>query len=314
MPSETDNEINASLSSPFERERVEAALKKAEQRRKTILSASIVVTFAIAFAVFQLSFFDIAIIGSYAAALMAAALCWTLCNRMRRSVAICSIAPEIGAQYGQINIQNAWELLTLEDWLKATFTAKDIRSTTWKSDGKYQEISYRLSEVSITTKNINHERAPNPPSYMLVAEISVPASFTGCIEIRSRSRVLGQITSIIQHILSDETRYYTGDQHFDEMFETYVKNNKNYQELLSPAFRVSLLNMTRHGLRTEFSGRFESGWFYLEVPIQTKTFKNASLLKPMTALMNETQALWWDLTVPQRLIDGLTGKYDGPLH
>ena len=311
MHNDTDNELN---SPPFEKERVEAALIKAEQRRKTILSASIFFSFAIAFTVFQLSFFDIAVIGSYIAALLAAVMCWKLCSWMWRSVAICSIAPEIGGRYGQLNIQNAWELLTLEDWFKATFIAKDRRSTTWKSEGTYRDVAYRLSEVSVTTKNIGQGRSPNPPTFMLVAEISVPVSFTGCIEIRPHTPVLGQITSFIQHILGDDSRCYTGDQHFDEMFETYVKNNSHYQELLSPAFRKCLLNITRYGLRSEFSGRFEAGSFYLEFPVKTTTFKNASLLKPMPALINETQELWWDLTLPQRLIDGLTGDYDGPLH
>lgn len=314
MHNETDPVINPSVSAPFEREHVEAALIKAEQRRKITLSASLAFTFAIAFTIFQFSFFDVAVIGSYVAALTAAAMCWALCNRMWRSIAICSVAPEVGTQYGQLSIQNAWELLTLEEWFKTTFTGTDSRSTEWRSEGNYRDIAYHLSEVAVTTRSMSQKYGTNPPVFMLIAEISVPVSFTGCIEIKPRSPVLRQITSIVQHILGDESRFYTGDQRFDEMFETHVRNNSHCQDLLSPAFRKCLLTITRSGMQSKFSGRFEAGWFRLEFPIKTTSFNNATLLTPMPALMNETQELWWDLTLPQRLIDGLTGNYDGPLH
>lgn len=312
MKSEMPDETAPFLSLRQEREKVAAALINAEDKRKDVLSATICFAFSVGFTALQISFFDIAIVGSYLAAIMFALLCWKLSNWMWHSVAVCSLAPQIAARYGQTTIRNAWQLLSFENWITSQFKSQDHKLTSWQSEGNYRNFVYRLSEVSIHPATMT--KHPFPPRYYLVAKISVPVSFRGRIEIRFRNPVADKFISLMKQTLGDDRRHYTGDQSFDTVFETYIENCHNPQELLTPALRKVLLTITQYGLHSQFSARFEAGQFCLDSPIETLIFKEASLLKPMPQLMDATQKLWWDLTIPQRLIDGLTGNYKGPLH
>ncbi|WEJ35029.1 hypothetical protein [Devosia sp. SD17-2] len=38
-----------------------------------------------------------------------------------------------------------------------------------------------------------------------------------------------------------------------------------------------------------------------------------SLIKPLPDMAENADALWWELTVPHRLIDALAGNHDGAL-
>ncbi|MCF7646467.1 DUF3137 domain-containing protein [Bacillus subtilis] len=311
MKTEVPDGSTPLLSFSQERENVVTALTQAEDKRKTALSASICLSFSAGFAAFQSSLFDVAGIGSYVAAIIFAAPCWKLSNWMWHSLAICSLAPEIASRYGQKTIRNAWEFWDFESWITAQFNNQEQQLTSWQSEGNYRNIAYRLREVSV--QPARRTRPSSPPRYYLMAEISVPASFSGRIEIRLRNSVTDPFISFIKQMLGDDSRIYTGDQHFDEIFEIYGENCPDYQSLLTPALRKALLTIAQYGVRQRFSARFEKGWFYLDFPIETPIFKNASLLQPMPQLMDAIQQLWWDLTMPQRLIDGLTGNYEGPL-
>lgn len=312
MKNEMPDETAPFLSLPKEKESVAAALIKADDKRKAALSATICFAFAAGFTAFQISLFDIAVIGSYLMAIICASLGWKLSNWMWHSVAVCIVAPEIVTRYGQASIRNAWQLLSFENWISSQFNSRDHKLTSWQSEGNYRDIAYRLSEISVRPATMTKQHFP--PRYYLAAEISVPVQFSGRIEIRFRNPVADKFITLMKQMLGNDRRHYTGDQRFDDVFETYIENCLNPQELLTPALRKTLLTIAQYGLRSQFSARFEAGQFHLDSPIESLIFKEASLLTPMPQLMDTTQNLWWDLTIPQRLIDGLTGNYEGPLH
>jgi hypothetical protein len=246
------------------------------------------------------------------AGFVAAAL-WPLCNRMWRRIAIGVLAPAIGAGWGQKEFASGWGAEGLPRFVEGLFPAGGgTRITAWRSAGVYRDIPYRLHEETIRRKR--HGSGPRDVHHVLVAEISVPRPFSGTVELVPQSgAVASRINDALRMVGGSEEWRQSVDPQFDAVFETVASANAPVDELLSPTVRNALLDLAdRHG-EGRFVARFENGWFTLRLPVRQLTFASTNLLKPMTELEDEADRLWWELTLPHRLIDAVSGDHDGPL-
>ena len=144
-------------------------------------------------------------------------------------------------------------------------------------------------------------------------EIAVPQPFAGSIELRPRSKYMAGVDDLFRQLSGNELQRREIAPEFDAVFDTLASANANVGELLTPGFHRAMLTLAKRNPQSYLSGRFQHGWFNLRLPIPHLVFSSAGLFKPLDALTDDVDTLWWDLTIPHRLIDSLTGDHQGPL-
>jgi hypothetical protein len=301
---------HSALENGLDRSAIDAMLRAAEPHRLQALSSSLNVTFAAFLTLLGCAPFEGIALWSVAAAIAAMAL-WRLSQHLWRDLAIAAIAPVIGEAWGQNSFASGWGAVDIERRLGDLFSLDGARYTAWQSHGRYRDVVYRLSEATIWQRQRNTE--PREVIHLMEVEITVPVSFIGSLRLRPRSRLAGRIDDLLRRVSGDSEQRIEIDPAFDAVFDTVTDRCDSVDLLLTPAFRRAVLALAAHYPRGYLAARFEHGWFSLRLPIPHLVFASASLTKPMTDLADEADALWWDLTVPHRLIDALTGDLDGPL-
>ncbi|WEK03433.1 MAG: hypothetical protein P0Y65_14680 [Candidatus Devosia phytovorans] len=308
MTQADDNQ--ARLASGLARDEILVLLREAEPRRMTNLAVSLNLSGGLFFMLLGRAPLQ----GSFLwpiVACIAAFMVWKLSNRLWRDIALASVAQPIGQAWGQSQFASGWGAVDIEKWIADLFSSEGKRFTAWESQGKHRDIAYRLNESTIWRRRHNQKR--NEIFYLMQVEIAVPQSFAGTVELLPKSGLPTFIDDFFQKVSGDDMRRQPVDPGFDAVFDTMVSANASTDKLLTPGFRDAMLKLAARNPQSYLSGRFEHGRFNLRLPIPHLVFASASLLKPMEALLDDVDTLWWDLTIPHRLIDSLMGDHDGPL-
>lgn len=301
---------HSTLAKGLEHNEIDAMLRAADPRRLQALSASLNLTFAVFLTVLGRVPFEGMALWSVAAAIAAMAL-WRLSQHLWRDLAIAALAPAIGEPWGQSHFASGWGAVEIERRLGDLFSHDGARYTAWQSHGRYRDVAYRLSEATIWQRQ--RDTAPREVLHFMEVEITVPVSFTGSLRLRPRSGFARKIDDLVRRVSGESEQRIEIDPAFDAVFDTMTERCDSVETLLTPAFRRAMLDLATHYPRMYLEAGFEHGWFRLRLPIANLVFASASLTKPMTDLAEEADALWWDLTVPHRLIDALMGDLNGPL-
>ncbi len=299
-------QADETLASGLERDEIDAMLRAAEPRRMEVLSASLNLvggTFLV-----LLGHLDAFFLWPVAAALGAWGV-WRLSQRLWRDLAIAVLAPAIGERWGQVDFASGWGAVEIEKWLGDLFSDEGMRVVAWQSGGRYREIDYRLTESTIWRQRKSGQRI----THVMQVEIAVPRSFSGNVQLVPRSGFAAEVDDLLRQVTGSAERRLEVDPDFDAVFDTIASENASVGTLLTPDFRRAMLALAARHPQTYLTARFEHGWFSLRLPIPHLVFASTSLTKPLTDMAEDADALWWDLTVPHRLIDALMGTHDGAL-
>lgn len=298
------------LASGLDRDEIATVLRNAEPRRRDNLSVSLNLSAGIFFTLLGRAPFE----GSFLWPILAcivAGMVWTLSNRLWRDIALATVAQTLGERWGQSHFDSGWGTVDIEKWIADLFSDEGRRFTAWESQGKHRDISYRLNEATIWRRRSNEKRSEI--FHLMQVEVAVPQSFSGSIEIRPRSGFDPAIGDFFRHISGAEEQRHAIDPAFDAVFDTLAGSNATVHKLLTPGFQRAMLELVGSNHQSYLSARFQHGWFSLRLPIPHLVFASAGLLKPLEALIDDVDALWWDLTIPHRLIDSLMGDHQGSL-
>lgn len=298
------------LASGLTRAEIHALLQGAEPMRLTALAASLNLSAGAALTILGSILSGSSILYLVVAAIAASAI-WQLSNRLWRDQAIAALASALGEPWGQSGFAGGWTAVDVETRIREIFDNEGARFTAWQSHGRYRDIGYRLNEATIWRRRRHNE--PREVVHLMQVEIEVPRSFAGRIELVPQSGFMGKIDDVLRQLSGDTGRRQAVEPAFDAVFETNVEGAAPVADLLTPNFRRAMLALAARYPRMYLTARFERGWFSLRLPIEQLVFASAGLLKPMPDMIEDADSLWWDLTVPHRLIDGLTGDHDGPL-
>lgn len=298
------------LKSGFERSEIDAMLRAAEPRRIEALSAAVNLAFAVFLTVMGQSLWQGSIVWPIVAVIAGGGV-WRLSQRLWRDLAIAVLAPSIGDRWGQKSFASGWGAVEIETWITDLFSDEGARFTAWQSHGRYRETDYRLRESTIWRRRHKHE--PREVIHVMMIEIVVPRPFSGSVEFLPRSGFAAKIDDLLRQVTGSEERRLAVDPAFDAVFDTVTSQGASANDVLTPGFRHAMLTLAARHPRMYLTARFEHGWFRLRLPIPHLVFTAASLTRPLTDMVDEADALWWDLTVPHRLIDALMGDRDGPL-
>ncbi|MFD1253248.1 hypothetical protein DEVEQU_00649 [Devosia equisanguinis] len=300
----------APLASGVERGTVDAILTAAEPRRLHTLSSALNLSLATFLTLGAGPALDGSLVWPIAAAMVAVAL-WQLSQRLWRDLAIAVLAPAIGGRWGQADFSAGWGAVDVERWFADLFSPEGARFTAWRSQGRYHDVDYRLSEMTIWRKRVSNR--PRQLDYVMSVEVAVPQAFSGRVDLVPRSGFAGRIDDLIRQVSGTTAQRLEVDPVFDRVFDTIANQSASAETLLTPAFRQAMLTLAARHPGLYLTARFEHGWFSLRLPIPHLVFARASLLRPLTEMAEDADALWWDLTVPHRLIEALMGERDGPL-
>lgn len=298
------------LASGLKRAEIEELLRHTEPMRLAALTASLNLSAGAALTILGSILSGGSILFSFVAAIAAGSI-WQVSNRLWRDQAIAAVAPAIGGPWGQSSFASGWDAVEIETRIGEIFDNEGARFTAWQSHGRYRDIGYRLNEATIWRRRRNNQ--PREVVHLMRVEIAVPHSFAGSVELLPQSGFMGKIDDVVRQFSGETGRRQAIDPAFDAVFDTHVDGGAPVQELLTPNFRRAMLALAARHPRMYLTARFERGWFSLRLPIPHLVFASAGLLKPMPDMADDTDTLWWDLTVPHRLIDGLKGDHDGPL-
>lgn len=298
------------LASGLERAQIEALLRDAEPQRMAAMAASINLAFGGGLTVLAQALSDGSFVWMIVAAIGAGTI-WQISNRLWRDVAIASVAPVLGVRWGQSEFVSGWRSVELEQLIGDLFSSDGARFTAWQSRGKYRDIAYALSET--TTWRRRHQNQRREISHAMHVDISVPQGFSGSVELIPTAGFMGKVDAVFRQVTGALEQRRDVDPEFDVVFDTMVSAGASVDTLLTPDFRRAMLALAARHQRIYLSARFEHGWFRLRLPIKHLAFSAARLRTPMVDMVDDVDALWWDLTIAHRLIDGLMGDHDGPL-
>lgn len=297
------------------RESIRVILAAAEPRRRAMLDASLCLTAAVAgaFALFFAAGGRSALIAALAAGFVATVL-WTYCNRLWREKAIGALAPALAADWGQQSFTSGRFSEGLVAYVAGLFSHDGSRIVSWRGAGQYRGIPYEVREETSSIRRGRHFEQERPRKrHALIAEIPVPRPFSGSIEIHERKGVISAgIDEMLRFAEGDKARPVSVGPAFDAVFETIASPDASVDAVLTQALQQTMLTLAGYQGRV-FIGKFEHGRFTLRLRIYRLPFASAHLLRPMPTLEDEVDALWWDLTLPHRLIDVLSGHHEGPL-
>lgn len=294
----------------MDRQRLQYLLKDAEPRRLKMLATTIGLAFSVC--IFTASFAPLGggFIRAIVGVIVAIAL-WQLGNRLWRDTAIATIAPALGEGWGQKHFVSGWGTVPIEEWLRDLFSVEGRLSTAWRSEGEYRSVQYRLTEQTIRFRR--HSKRRQEVIHTVTVAVSVPKPFSGRVEFRPSSGLFGRLEDVLRHVSGDGEQRRAIDAEFDASFDTIASSGASVDALVTPGFRRALLMLAKRHPNTHLTAHFEHGWFHLRLPIPHLAFASAHLLKPLPAMIDDVDELWWDLTIAHRLIDGLMGDHDGPL-
>lgn len=296
--------------SGLDRDEVATLLRNAEPRRMANLAASLNLCAGIVFLMLGRAPFQ----GSFLwpiFAVVVAGMAWTLSNRLWRDIALATVAQTIGERWGQSHFASGWETVDIERWIADLFNEEGQRFTAWESRGKHRDIAYRLNEATIWRRRSNQKRSET--FYLMQVEIAVPQPFAGSIELRPRSKYMAGVDDLFRQLSGNELQRREIAPEFDAVFDTLASADATVDELLTRGFQQAMLTLAKRNPQSYLSARFQQGWFNLRLPIPCLVFSSAGLFRPLGALLDDVDTLWWDLTIPHRLIDGLMGDHQGPL-
>ncbi len=301
---------NSIMANGVDRERLQHLLQAAEPRRLQMLAANI--SLAIGAGVFIAGFAPLGggitrtIIG-----IIAAIALWQLGNRLWRDMAIAMLAPDIGKGWGQKHFASGWGTVPVEEWIGDLFSSEGSQTTAWRSEGDYRSAQYRLTEKTIRFRR--HSKRRREVFHTVMVAVSVPKPFSGRVEFRPGSGLFGRVDDMFRQFSGGGEQRHAIDAEFDASFDTIASGGASVEAVVTPAFRRALLMLAKRHPNTYLTAHFENGWFHLRLPIPHLAFASAHLLKPLPAMIDDADELWWDLTIAHRLIDGLMGEHDGPL-
>lgn len=298
------------LASGLGQAEIATLLGNAEPRRRANLSVSINLSAGMFFMVLGRAPLGTSFFWPIVACVVAG-MVWTLSNRLWRDIALASVAQALGERWGQSHFASGWGIVGIEKWFADLFSSEGQRFTAWESRGRHRDIDYRLNEATIWRRRRNQKRSQI--FHLMQIEIAVPVPFAGSVEIRPRSGLAPQVGDFFRQISGEEEQRQTIDPRFDAAFDTFASANASVEKLMTPAFQKAMLELSARNRQSYLSGRFEQGWFSLRLPIPHVVFASARLLTPMHALIEDVDTLWWDLTIPHRLIESLMGDHTGPL-
>jgi len=298
------------LASGLGRDEVTTLLRNAEPRRLANLAASLNLSAGIFFLLLGLAPFEGNLLRPIVA-VVAVGLVWTLSNRLWRDIALATVAQKIGEGWGQSHFASGWGTVDAEKWIADLFSEEGLRFTAWESGGKHRDIAYRLNEATIWRRRRNQKRSES--FHLMQVDIAVPQAFTGSIAVRPRSKFMVGVDDLFRQLSGDELQRREIAPEFDAVFETLASSNADVDALLTPGFQRAMLTLAKRNPQFYLSGRFQHGWFNLRLPIPHLVFSSAGLFRPLDALIDDVDTLWWDLTIPHRLIDSLMGDHQGQL-
>ncbi|WP_108397515.1 DUF3137 domain-containing protein [Devosia submarina] len=303
---QTTRQAERTPASGLQRKEIEALLRVAEPRRIQALSASLNLaggTFLV-----LLGHLEGMVLPPVVAALGAWGV-WRLAQRLWRDLAIAVLAPAIGERWGQVGFASGWGAVEIDKWLGDLFSDKGMRVVAWQSHGRYREIGYRLTESTIWRRGQSGQRI----THVMQVEIAVPRSFSGYLHLMPQAGFASKVDNLLRQVTGSSEQRQQIDPEFDAVFDTIASQNASIDTLLTPEFRRAMLALAARHPQTYLTARFEHGWFSLRLPIPHLVFAGTSLIRPLPDMADDADALWWDLTVPHRLIDALAGNHDGAL-
>lgn len=301
---------NTTLASGMDRSRLQHLLNEGEPQRYAALSANICLAIGAAVQIASVGPWGGGFIRILVGVIIAIAL-WQLGNRIWRNMAIATIAPAIGEGWGQTGFTSGWGTVPVEEWITDLFSSEGSRTTAWQSEGEYRSVGYRLTEKTIRFRR--HSKRKQEIVHVMMVAVSVPTPFSGRVEFRPKSGFAGVVDDVFRKLSGDKEQRRTFDPDFDACFDTIASGNASVDAVMTSGFRKALLTLVARHPNTYLAAHFEHGWFHLRLPIPHLAFASANLLKPLPAMIEDADELWWDLTIAHRLIDGLKGDHDGPL-
>lgn len=295
-----------------------ASLEAAEPQRRSALAATVnligglgIMAFAgdldsagFLFGPFGMSFF---LMWAFVK-LMALGMLWALSRALWRAMAISVMAPQIGGAWGQTEFVAGVPAMEWRDFFDSGFPPRHgVYYTKWRSAGLYRDVRYRAREAS-------HHYRKRPVQHCLFVEVALESSFRGPVEITSKTGPLGALGFTLRSITEGGAQIETGDPVFDAAFDVFCATPVSPDQVLTPALREALLNLSRQMPGRQFAAKMEYGWLLMELRLAGPSLQRASLFRPLPDHVQDAERLWWELTFPHRLIDTLKGDHDGRLY
>jgi hypothetical protein len=282
-------------------------LAAAEPQRRAAFAATINLAVALGLAFSQFGWFTPPLLFQLLMGVMAATAVWSVASGLWRTLAIASLAPALGEDWGQTGFEAGTAAFDLERWFEMRGPGSTL--TLWRSRGRYRDVDYELEERR-NSRRIG-TRGPARITYLIWADIGVPTSFRGAVEILPNAGIMDGVDAAVRRLFDDPLQPVSIGPEFDFTFYTLATPDAQLDALLTPAFQETMLNLARQHPETKFVAQFKHGRFRLQFPIATRSFSGARLHVPMPDLAHQAGELWWELTIPHRIIDSLMGVHRG---
>ncbi len=223
-----------------------------------------------------------------------------------RSMAMSVMAPVAAAKWGQTDFVAGIAAVEWKDLLGLAGANRHGNAyAQWKSAGVYRDTHYRAREIRLTVKR---ERS----MHFLTIEVRLEKSVGGIIEIASKAWGLGHLDNLFR-ALDGETQRKQLDPGFDAALDVFAPHHVDVTKVLTPELREALLTIYSQLQPRPFMARLDHGWLYMQLRIDGPSLSEASLWRPTRHYIDSAEQLWWELTVPHRMIDTIKGDHDGRL-
>lgn len=177
-------------------------------------------------------------------------------------------------------------------------------------EGRHTELDWALTEA-LLIKRVRRRRRTSKRTVFrgLLFQIAVDEPAPRIFFARDRGAVLNWLSERVSDARGGMERVEVGQPEFERVYEVYSDDPAAARAYVTPGLVEGLMLVAEHEGRGGYVGcAFEGDWFRIALPRRDNFLSLGSLFRPTHDIGEDLHRALWDLDMPRRVIDALTGR------
>lgn len=187
----------------------------------------------------------------------------------------------------------------------------DSASTEDHVAGTHKGLDWALAEAVLTQRTRDSKGRTKSTTVFrgLVFQIAVDAPAPKIYFARDRGSMLNWVSESFSGTRRGMEKVTIDDAEFESTYEVYSDDPAAAKAYIGPGLIEGLKLLAQHeSKRSYIAAAFEGDWFYLGLPRTGDFLSLGSLFRPTHDIEEDLHSALWDLDLPRRAIDVLTGR------
>lgn len=177
--------------------------------------------------------------------------------------------------------------------------------------GTHKGLDWAVTEATLSRRSRDSKGRTKTTTvfrgllFQIAVDNPAPRIFFG----RDRGSMLNWLSESLSSSRAGLEKIEVPDAEFERIYEVYADDPQAARDYITPGLVAGLKLVAEHEVGESYVGcAFEGNWFYIALPRSRGFLSLGSLFRPTHDIEEDLHAALWDLDMPRRVIDALTGR------